>query len=57
MGFKLAGGKGLREGWDSKKLWKSVEKVKGPPFAKRERWATRGTRRESLSRSRELAEA
>ena len=28
MGFKLAGGKGLREGWDSKELWKSVEKAK-----------------------------
>ena len=38
MGFKLAGGKGLREGWDSKELWKSVEKAKIPPFAKRERW-------------------
>jgi hypothetical protein len=25
VGFKLAGGKGLREGWDSKELWKSVE--------------------------------
>ena len=25
-GFKLAGGKGLREGWDSKELWKSAEK-------------------------------
>ncbi len=29
MGFKLAGGKGLREGWDSKELWKSVEEPKG----------------------------
>ena len=28
VGFKLAEGKGLREGWDSKKLWKSVEKAK-----------------------------
>ena len=27
MGFKLAGGKGLREGWDSKELWKSLEKA------------------------------
>jgi len=26
VGFKLAEGKGLREGWDSKELWKSVEK-------------------------------
>ncbi len=26
MGFKLAGGKGLREGWYSKELWKSVER-------------------------------
>ncbi len=28
MGFKLAEGEGLREGWDSKELWKSVEKAK-----------------------------
>jgi len=28
VGFKLAGGKGLREGWDSKELWRSVEKLK-----------------------------
>ncbi len=28
MGFKLEEGKGLREGWDSKELWKSVEKAK-----------------------------
>jgi len=27
-GFKLGEGKGLREGWDSKELWKSVEKRK-----------------------------
>jgi hypothetical protein len=27
VGFKLAEGKGLREGWDSKELWKSVEKT------------------------------
>jgi hypothetical protein len=26
VGFKLAEGKGLLEGWDSKELWKSVEK-------------------------------
>ncbi len=26
MGFKLEEGKGLREGWNSKELWKSVEK-------------------------------
>ncbi len=26
VGFKLTEGKGLREGWDSKELWKSVEK-------------------------------
>src|SRR5712664_3152701 len=32
VGFKLAEGKGLREGWDSKELWKSVEKVKTPRF-------------------------
>ena len=25
MGVKLAEGKGLREGWDSKELWKCVE--------------------------------
>ncbi len=24
MGFKLAEGKGLREGWNSKELWKSA---------------------------------
>ena len=24
-GYKLAGGKGLRDGWDSKELWKSME--------------------------------
>ena len=30
VGDKLAEGKGLREGWDSKELWKSVEKGKGP---------------------------
>ncbi len=30
VGFKLAEGKGLREGWDSKELWKSVEKSKTP---------------------------
>jgi hypothetical protein len=24
--YKLAEGKGLREGWDSKEVWKSVEK-------------------------------
>jgi len=28
VGFKLAEGKGLREGRHSKELWKSVEKVK-----------------------------
>src|SRR5439155_16074020 len=28
VGFKLAEGKGLREGWHSKELWKSVEKLK-----------------------------
>jgi hypothetical protein len=28
VGFKLAEGRGLREGWDSKELWKSVEKSK-----------------------------
>ncbi len=28
VGFKLAEGKGLREGWDSKELWKSVEMSK-----------------------------
>ncbi len=30
MGFKLAGGKGLREGRNSKELWKSVEKATVP---------------------------
>ena len=39
MGYKLAEGKGLREGWDSKELWKSVEKLKALPFARRERLA------------------
>jgi len=28
VGFKLAEGKGLREGRDSKELWKSVDKLK-----------------------------
>jgi len=28
VGFKLAEGKGLREGRDSKEMWKSVEKAK-----------------------------
>ncbi len=28
VGFKLAEGKGLRDGWRSKELWKSVEKAK-----------------------------
>jgi len=27
VGCKLVEGKGLREGWDSKELWKSVEKA------------------------------
>jgi hypothetical protein len=26
VGSKLAEGKGLREGWDSKELWKTVER-------------------------------
>ncbi len=30
VGFKLAEGKGLRAGWDSKELWNSVEKPKSP---------------------------
>jgi hypothetical protein len=30
VGFKLVEGKGLREGWNSKELWKSVEKVSDP---------------------------
>ena len=30
MGFKLVEGEGLREGWDSKELWKSVESQKKP---------------------------
>ena len=28
VGYKLAEGKGLREGWDSKELWKFVEKLR-----------------------------
>ena len=36
MGYKLAEGKDLREGWDSKGLWKSVEKINAPPFSKGE---------------------
>ncbi len=44
VGFKLAEGKGLWEGWNSKELWKSVEKQKAPPFAGRERWATPSAR-------------
>jgi hypothetical protein len=39
VGFKWAEGKGLREGCDSKELWKSVEKSKTLPFAKYERWS------------------
>jgi len=41
LGYKLAEGKGLREGWDWKELWKSVEKVKGSagkPTCKRSRF-------------------
>ncbi len=34
MGFKLAEGKGLREGWDSKELWKSVGKIKSPTLSR-----------------------
>jgi hypothetical protein len=34
VGFKLAEGKGLREGWDSKELWKSVEKSRAVLFGK-----------------------
>ena len=30
VGDKLNGGKGLREGRDSKELWKSVEKADAP---------------------------
>jgi hypothetical protein len=30
VGFKLVEGKGLREGRDSKELWKSVDKSKAP---------------------------
>jgi len=30
VGFKLAEGKGLREGCDSKELWKSVESQRSP---------------------------
>ena len=37
VGFKLAEGKGLREGWDSKELWRSVEKPRDPLYAARER--------------------
>ena len=42
-GFKLAEGKGLREGWDSKGLWKFVEKSEAPPFARRGRWDIRNS--------------
>ncbi len=28
MGYKLVEGKGLREEWNSKELWKSVERSK-----------------------------
>jgi hypothetical protein len=34
VGFKLAEGKGLQEGRDSKELCKSVEKSEASPFAK-----------------------
>ena len=33
VGYKLAEGKGLREEWDSKELWKSVEKAKVLPLS------------------------
>jgi len=39
VAFKSVEGKGLQEGWNSKELWKSVEKSKAPPRAKRKRWA------------------
>jgi len=29
VGYKLAEGKGLREGWDSKELWKSENRNPG----------------------------
>jgi len=34
VGYKLAEGKGLREGRDSKELWKSVEKANALPLLK-----------------------
>ena len=40
-GYKLSEGKGLREGWDSKELGKSVEKSKAASFALSKRWTTR----------------
>jgi hypothetical protein len=47
-GYKLAEGKGLREGWDSKELWKSVEKVKSPVLASGEGCAARGVQRRNV---------
>ncbi len=37
---------------DSKELWKSVERSKAPPFAKRERWATRNLNLRDLAATR-----
>jgi hypothetical protein len=45
MGFKLAEGKGLREEWHSKELWKSVERLESAPFGRRKKMASRNFRR------------
>jgi hypothetical protein len=57
VGVKSVDGKGLREGWDSKELWKSVEKSKAPPFAKRERWATLNSNAGDLAATRLRSES
>src|SRR5258708_36568946 len=42
---------------DSKELWKSVERSKAPPFAKRERWATRNLNLRDLAATRRNVES
>jgi hypothetical protein len=45
VGFKLVEGEGLREGWDSKELWKSFEKAKAAKGSQLKVESTRGPRR------------
>jgi hypothetical protein len=46
VGYKLAEGKGLREGWDSKELWKYVEKSQAPFGFAHHRLVSRGAKDE-----------